>query len=100
LKQAGRTLIIHLASERRLPLGMHTRKWVEQGALFSYASDFAAICRAAATCVDKILKGTSPADLPVDLMSQLELVINLKTAEMIGITIPPIVLYQATTVIR
>ncbi len=79
---------------------MHNSKWVEQGALFTYSTDFAAIGRAAATYVDKILKGTKPADLPVDRMSQLELVINLKIAKALGITIPPIALYQATRVIR
>jgi putative ABC transport system substrate-binding protein len=94
------SLMVRLASERRLPLAMHRKEWVEQGALFSYAHDLASVGRAAAPYVDKILKGTKPADLPVQQPMKFELVINLKTAKALGLTIPPNVLARADRVIR
>ena len=100
LRNSYSSLVIQLASERRLPLGMHRKAWVERGALFSYSSDIASVGRAAAPYVDKILQGTKPEDLPVDRVSQFEFVINLKTAKALGLTIPPRALFQATTVIR
>jgi putative ABC transport system substrate-binding protein len=100
LRNSYSSLVIQLASERRLPLGMHRKAWVERGALFSYSADMASVGRAAAPYVDKILQGTKSADLPVDRVSQFEFVINLKTAKELGLTIPPRVLFQATTVIR
>lgn len=81
-------LVIRLATERGLPVPGYRKEWVEQGALFSYAPDVRAVGREAATYVDKILKGTKPADLPVQRATRLELVINLKAAQALGLTIP------------
>ncbi len=100
LRNSYSSLIVDIASERRLPLGMHRKEWVERGALFSYAADLASVGRAAAPYVDRILKGTKPADLPVDQVSRFELVINLKSAQKLGLTIPQSVLFRATKVIK
>jgi putative tryptophan/tyrosine transport system substrate-binding protein len=94
------SLILRLAFERWLPVPIQGRNWVGQGALFSYAPDYLAIGRDAAKYVDRILKGTRPADLPVEQASRLELVINLKTAKALGLTIPPAVLARADEVIE
>jgi putative tryptophan/tyrosine transport system substrate-binding protein len=77
-----------------------TRENVEAGGLISYAPDFADLTRRAATYIDKILKGVKPADLPVEQASKYELVINLKTAQALGLTLPPMVLFQADEIIR
>ena len=100
LRNSYSALIIRLASEQRLPLGMHRKAWVERGALFSYSADIASVGRAAAPYVDKLLKGTKPADLPVDQVSRFELVINLKSANQLGLKIPQSVLFRANKVIR
>jgi ABC-type uncharacterized transport system substrate-binding protein len=92
--------IIRLAAERRLPLPGHRKELVEQGALFSYSPDYQAVGRDAAQYIDKLPKGTKPADLPVARMSRLRLVINLKTAKALGLTIPPVLLFQAEEVIQ
>ncbi len=93
-------LVIRLATERGLPVPGYRKEWVAPGALFSYAPDVRAVGREAATYVDKMLKGTKPADLPVQRATRLELVINLKTAEAQGLTTPPTLLFQADEVIR
>jgi putative ABC transport system substrate-binding protein len=100
LRNSYSSLITRLASERQLPLGMHRKEWVERGALFSYSADLAAVGRAAAPYVDRILKGAKPADLPVDQVSRFELVINLKSARQLGLTLPGAILSQASKVIR
>ena len=73
---------------------------MEEGALFSYGHDLAALGVDAAHYIDKILKGTHPGELPVQRFARFELIINLKTAKELGITIPPTVLFQADEVIR
>jgi putative ABC transport system substrate-binding protein len=100
LRNSYSSVIVNLAAGRRLPLGMHRKEWVERGALFSYAPDLASVGRAAAPYVDKILKGTKPADLPVDQVSRFELVINLKSAAQLGLTIPQSTLFRASKVIK
>ncbi len=93
-------LLIRLTAERGLPLPGYRKEWVQRGALFSYSPDIRAIGRDAATYVDKILKGAKPGDLPVERRTRLELVINLKTAKKIGLTIPPEVLFRADKVVK
>ena len=95
-----RKRIGELAVNRRLPAVSFDRQFAEDGWLMSYGPEFADLYRRAATYVDKILKGTKPADLPVQQPTKFELVINLKIAKQIGLTIPPNVLARADKVIR
>jgi putative tryptophan/tyrosine transport system substrate-binding protein len=97
---AQRNRIVDLAAARRLPAIYEHGEFVEVGGLMSYGPNLLALVRRAATFVDKILKGTKPADLPVEQPTKFELVINLKTAQQIGLTIPPNVLARADRVIR
>jgi putative tryptophan/tyrosine transport system substrate-binding protein len=92
--------IIAFALQHRLPAMYSARVYVEAGGLMSYAPSFPAMWQRAAYYVDRILKGATPADLPVEQPTQFELVINLKTAQALGLTIPPSLLFQATEVIR
>jgi putative tryptophan/tyrosine transport system substrate-binding protein len=92
--------IAELAIKNRLPSMFEGTQYVEAGGLMSYASNDADNYRRAATYVDKILKGTKPADIPVEQPMKFELVINLKTAKQIGLTIPPNVLARADKVIK
>jgi putative tryptophan/tyrosine transport system substrate-binding protein len=100
LTRAQRALLAELALKHRLPGMFGTRENVEAGGLMSYAPDLVDMTRRAATYIDKILKGARPADLPVEQASQYELVINLKTAKTLGITIAPSVLARADRVIE
>ena len=93
-------LILRLSLERQIPLTSHRKALVEQGALFSYGPDFVAVGQDIAGYVDRILKGAKPADLPVQQTARLELVINLKTAKALGLTIPRSVLVRADQVIE
>jgi putative tryptophan/tyrosine transport system substrate-binding protein len=93
-------LLTRLALERRLPYQAHRKEWVEQGALFSYSPDIASVGPLAARYIDRILKGTKPADLPVQELEQYRLVINLKTAKALVLTIPPALLARADQIIE
>jgi putative tryptophan/tyrosine transport system substrate-binding protein len=95
-----RARIVDFAAKSRLPAMYPDREDVEAGGLMSYGPNFAYLFRHAATYVDKILKGAKPADLPVEQPTKFELVINLKAAKQIGLTIPQSVLYQADRVIK
>ena len=92
--------IVELAAKNRLPGLYPNVRYVEAGGLMTYSEDRSEMLRRAAEIVDKILKGTKPADLPVEQPKKFELVINLKAAKQIGLTIPPNVLARADKVIR
>jgi putative tryptophan/tyrosine transport system substrate-binding protein len=95
-----RTEIIDLAAKSRLPVIYQFSSYVEAGGLMTYGVNITDLDRRAATYVDKILKGTKPADLPVEQPTKFEFIINLKAAKQIGLTIPPNVLARADKVIR
>ena len=91
---------VGLTIKNRLPAISGSRRWVDSGGLMYYGGDDSVRYRRVAAYVDKILKGTKPADLPVEAPMKFELVINLKTAKQIGLTIPPNVLARATKLIK
>jgi len=92
--------IVELAAKRRLPGTYPNLQYVEAGGLMLYNEDRSEMFRRAAEIVDKILKGTKPADIPVERPKKFDLVINLKAAKQIGFTVPPAVLARATRIIR
>jgi putative ABC transport system substrate-binding protein len=96
----NRKRIAGFALKSRLPSMVGSREAVEAGGLMYYGADLSDTYRRVAYFVDRILKGTKPADLPVEQPTKFELVINLKTAKQIGLTIPPEVLARASRVIR
>jgi putative ABC transport system substrate-binding protein len=95
-----RRRIVELATKQRLPSMFQDRAFVELGGLLSYGADITALSRRGAMYVDKILKGARPADLPVELPTKFELVVNLRTAKALGLTIPPALLARADRVIE
>jgi putative ABC transport system substrate-binding protein len=97
---ANRTVIAELGLKHRLPIISQFSGMVEAGGLMSYGPDLMDLFRRAATYVDKILRGAKPADLPVEQPAKLVLIINLKTAKALGLTIPPSLLLRADQVIE
>ena len=100
LMQANRQLVLEFAAKNRLPVIGDWGRWTPDGALLSYGPDTTGLAQRTAIYVDKIFKGVKPAELPVERPTKFELVINLKTAKQIGVTIPPNVLARADRVIR
>jgi putative ABC transport system substrate-binding protein len=95
-----RTRVVALTAQHRLPAMFPEREFADAGGLIAYGPSVPDGFRRAATYVDKILKGAKPADLPVEQPTKFELIINLKTAQALGLTIPPTLLFQADEVIR
>jgi putative ABC transport system substrate-binding protein len=100
LIRVHRKQIVDFTAKQRMPAIFHTQKFVEAGGLMSYAADVIELYRRAATHVDKILKGAKPADLPVEQPTKFKLVVNLKTAKALGVTIPRSILLRADQVIE
>jgi putative ABC transport system substrate-binding protein len=98
--QANRTLIADLAVKHRLPAIYGSREFVDAGGLIAYGVSYPDLYRRAATYVDKILKGAKPADLPIEQPTKFELIVNLKAAKRIGLTIPETFLVRADEVIE
>jgi putative tryptophan/tyrosine transport system substrate-binding protein len=97
---AERKRIVELAGKYRVPAIYFQKEFVDEGGLMSYGADYVDLYRRAAVYVDKILKGATPADLPVQQATKFEFIINLKAAKQIGLTIPPRVLERANQVIK
>jgi putative ABC transport system substrate-binding protein len=95
-----RSRLVDLAASNRLPVLYTFRELVDAGGLMSYGTSLADLFRRAASYVDKILKGAKPAELPVEQPIKLELVINLKTAQTLGLTVPPMLVASADQVIE
>src|SRR3970040_2363754 len=97
---AARKRIVELAGKYRLPAIYFEKEFVDEGGLMSYGVDYEDLYRKAAHYVDRILKGTKPADLPVQQAMKFEFIINLKAAKQIGHTIPYELLWRANKVIK
>ncbi len=97
---ANRTLILNQAAKRRMPSASTNKEFVQAGGLVSYGVNLPDMFRQTARYVDKILRGTKPADLPVEQPTKFELLVNLKTAKALGLTIPQSVLLRADEVIQ
>ncbi len=97
---ANRRRIAELAAKHRLPTIYATREFVDAGGLLSYAANYSDLYRRAASYVDKIFKGAKPGELPVEQPTKFELVINLKAAKALGLTVPPSLLSRADEVIE
>ena len=97
---ANRSRLLELVAERRLPASYNVREWAVDGGLISYGFNLTEQARGAATYVDRILAGAAPADLPVELPTTFDIVVNLKTARTLDPTVPPSVLTQATEMIE
>jgi len=97
---SNRSTLINLAARARLPAVYGVRQYVEEGGLFSYGPDLRDLSRRSAGYVDKILKGAKPGDLPIEQPTKFELVVNLKTAKALAITVPESILLRADEVIR
>jgi len=97
---AHRTTLLKLASKARLPAIYGEREYVDEGGLMSYGANLGDLYRRSAGYVDKILKGAKPGDLPIEQPTKFELVVNLKTAKALGLTIPESILLRADEVIR
>jgi putative ABC transport system substrate-binding protein len=95
-----RRRITDLAAKNRLPAVYQLREFVEAGGLMAYGTNIADLFQRAATYVDKILKGAKPAELPIEQPTKFDLIINLKTAKALGLTIPPSLLQRADQVIE
>ena len=91
---------MELAARHRLPAMYMYGEWAHVGGLIAYGADLREVYRVVATLVDKILKGAKPADLPVEQVTRLELLINLRTAKALGLTIPPALLLRADQLIE
>ena len=96
----ARAPLVDLAAKNRLPTVYSYREFVDAGGLMSYGANFADLLRRAATYVDKLLKGAKASDLPIEQPTKLDLVINLKSAKALGLTIPPTLLARADEVIE
>ena len=92
--------IVEFAAKQRVPAIYPFREHVEAGGLMAYGVNLPDLARRAATSVDRILKGAKPADMPVELPTTFELIINLRTAKLLGLTIPPSMLARAEQIIE
>jgi putative tryptophan/tyrosine transport system substrate-binding protein len=97
---AIRKSVIALAARHRLPAFYELRAYVEDGGLMSYGPNIADLSRRSAAYIDRILKGANPADMPIERPAHFELVINLKTAQALGLTIPQSLLLRVDEVVR